>query len=267
MKIERTAAKIGRSMKKRESMRAPYFSRRAGLPALGGFPAALPGGRAVLGRRSRAARTCTGAPGPIFMTPSTMTRSPGLQPGLDDPAVARPFADLHRARLDLALRVHDVDELVLRAFEHRALRHDDRRRAHRAFEHDAHELAGAQHVLAVGELGARFARAGLRVHAHVGEVERRRCACSVVPSASLTVVLKRLPAGSLSRPASTSRRIARYSRSGMPKITYIGSICVTVVSSTLGPETSVPSETAARLRDAADRRLDARVARDSASLR
>ena len=33
----------------------------------------------------------------------------------------------------------------------------------------------------------------------------------------------------------------------MPKITYIGSVCVTVVSSTLGPDTSVPSDTAARL--------------------
>jgi hypothetical protein len=33
----------------------------------------------------------------------------------------------------------------------------------------------------------------------------------------------------------------------MPKITYTGSVCVTVVSSTLGPDTSVPSDTTERL--------------------
>ena len=62
-------------------------------------------------------------------------------------------------------------------------------------------------------------------------------ASSVVPSESLMLVLKRLPAGSLRRPSSTCRRIARCSRSGMPKITYIGSVCVTVASSTFGPDT------------------------------
>src|SRR6185436_17375079 len=37
------------------------------------------------------------------------------------------------------------------------------------------------------------------------------------------------------------------SRSGTPKITYMGSVWVTEVSSTLGPDTSEPSDTAARL--------------------
>ena len=61
------------------------------------------------------------------------------------------------------------------------------------------------------------------------------------------MALNRPPSGIVSRPASMSRRIARNSRSGMPKITYIGSVCVTVVSSTFGPDISAPSDATARL--------------------
>ena len=272
MKIESTAAKIGRSMKKREIMRASHFFSAGAAGFCGALSRRLAAGLAR--RLCRAALavaaargiadlhrpTCTGAPGPIFITPSTTTRSPGLQAGLSmiQPSPAQSPTS-HRPRLGLALGVDDVDELALRAFEHRALRHHDRARPHRALQHDAHELAGAQHAAGIGEFGARLARAGLGVDPHVGEVERAARARRSLPSASLTLALKRPSAGSLSRPASTSRRSARCSRSGMPKITYIGSICVTVVSSTLGPDTSVPSETAARLATPRDRRFDPRV--------
>lgn len=68
-----------------------------------------------------------------------------------------------------------------------------------------------------------------------------------MPSASLTSTLNLPSAGTRMRPARISSRIASCSRSGTPKITYMGSVWVTVASSTSGPDTSVPSDTAARL--------------------
>ena len=177
--------------------------------------------RGCRGGRPHRRRPCTGAPGPIFITPSTITRSPGLRPAVDDPAVAGPVADLDRARLGLALGVDDVDELALGAFQHGALRDHDRVRAHRAREHDAHELARR----AARRRGWRIsARASLvpvcGVDAHVGEVEHAGAARRALPSASLTVDLE----APVRRAASGGRprrraACARRSRSGMPKIT------------------------------------------------
>src|SRR5688572_12759010 len=92
-----TAAKIGRSMKKRENMAAPaYFFGSAGEGFAGCGGAGLAGSAAgfagaglagVIGPAPGAAAGATegaptliGAPGMSFAMPSTMTTSPGLSP-------------------------------------------------------------------------------------------------------------------------------------------------------------------------------------------
>src|SRR6266852_7458494 len=66
MKIESTAAKMGRSMKKRENMmELPYFCATTGArPSALGVPVF-----AGLVSRGCNSATATGEPGPIFMTP------------------------------------------------------------------------------------------------------------------------------------------------------------------------------------------------------
>ena len=158
MKIESTAAKIGRSMKKRENMATSSPQRLSWL--LGDLLFSR-----LLGHLHRRARA------DLHHAVDDHLLA-GLQAGGDDPVVARPVADLHRPRLGRALLVDHVDELALRAFQHRALRHGDRVRARRAVQHHAHELARAQQRRPwVRQLGARFLRAGGRGDAHVGEVE------------------------------------------------------------------------------------------------
>src|SRR5213075_55079 len=95
----------------------------------------------------------------------------GLHALVDDPGVAGPVADIDRSRLRRALLVDDIDELALRAFEHGALRHGQRIRPRRALQDHAHEFAGLQAAVGVGQLGAYLARPGRRRDAHVGEVE------------------------------------------------------------------------------------------------
>src|SRR5512139_859755 len=79
MKIEITAAKIGRSMKKRENMAAPYFFSPDGAapdasPGLAAAGAAAPApGAAPAG----GAPSTIGAPGISRAIPSTITGSPG----------------------------------------------------------------------------------------------------------------------------------------------------------------------------------------------
>src|SRR4029077_13686297 len=87
------------------------------------------------------------------------------------PGVARPVADLDQPRLCRAVLVDDVDELALRALEHRALRHGERVGTRRAAQDHAHELAGTQYALRIGQLGARLARAGAGRDAHIGTNE------------------------------------------------------------------------------------------------
>jgi len=87
-------------MKKRENMRQlPYFCATTGArpsalgvpPSLGRFPRLQP-------------RDTTGAPGPIFITPSTIRDRRG-ETRVDDPFAAVPFAELDRPGLGLALGV------------------------------------------------------------------------------------------------------------------------------------------------------------------
>src|SRR6185503_2514394 len=126
MKTEITAAKIGLSMKNRENI---YLF-------CGGF------WFSDLYRRSR----------PQFHDAVDDHLVAFLEARGDDPLVLRPLARLHRARVGGALLAHHVDELALRAVEHRALGHGDRVRMRRAAQHHAHERAGAQHAFGVGQL-------------------------------------------------------------------------------------------------------------------
>src|SRR2546422_4605957 len=151
MKMDTTAAKMGRSMKNRENM---------GLLLGRGFGCfGLCFGNPHRGARPEAHHA---------VDDHALAR---LEPARDDPGLPRPFAGLDRARLGLAFFIDDVDELSLRPFQHRALRHGDRVGARRAAQDDAHELAGLERAAGVGKLGARLARAGGGRDAHVGEVE------------------------------------------------------------------------------------------------
>src|SRR3954471_9003614 len=100
MKMDRTAAKIGRSMKKRENM---LFLRRGFR-----FFFCLCFGNLHRGTRPDAHH----AIGDHALA--------ALQARGDDPGVAGPRAGLDRPRLGHALLVDDIDELALRPFEHRA---------------------------------------------------------------------------------------------------------------------------------------------------
>ena len=244
MKIDSTAAKIGRSMKKREIM--------ASVPPATSSASGLASGFARPCRARRAARllgspTCTARPGTIFMSPSTITLSPAFRPAVMIQSSPTHSPDLHRARLGLALGADHVDELALRAFEHRALRHRDRVRAHRALERSrARTGRGAGRPSAFGN-SARVSVVPVVPETRTSEKSSRPglrvCACR--PRSSPRPRTCR-PSAASSRPAATSRLERACSVSEMPKFTYIGSICVTVVSSTSGPETSVPSLFSAR---------------------
>ena len=65
----------------------------------------------------------------------------------------------------------DVDELSLRAVEHRHLRHGERVLALGAAQHHAHELARLQSGVVIDDLGAHFIGAGRRIDARIGEVD------------------------------------------------------------------------------------------------
>src|SRR5688572_7520749 len=183
MKIESTAAKIGRSIKKREIMVDPDFCRwgrgaggvrlvrygRLLLGGGGGFLRAV--GGLLLRRRRRAFRVrhLDRRTGTDLENAVHDHAVAGLQAGVDDPAVSVPVTDLERPRLGLALGVDDVGELALRAFQHRALRQHDCPGPHRALQHDADELSRAQLSAGIRQLGARLAGAGLVVDPDVGE--------------------------------------------------------------------------------------------------
>src|SRR5947208_13314144 len=112
MKMDSTAAKIGLSIKKRENMglflRLRFLLLRLRRRLCPGFGDAH--------RRSR----------PQAHQALDDHAIAGLDALVDDPGIARPFADFDRARLGGVVLIDDVDELALRALEHRALRHGDR---------------------------------------------------------------------------------------------------------------------------------------------
>src|ERR687895_449744 len=67
--------------------------------------------------------------------------------------IDRTAAKIDRPRLGLIRFIHDINELPLRAFEHRSLGNRDRVRTRRALEDDAHELTGTQDAFGVRQLG------------------------------------------------------------------------------------------------------------------
>src|SRR5437016_1702219 len=157
MKMDSTAAKIGRSMKNLENMGRVLLLLFVRLR----FCFRLGAGLGDAHRRSR----------PEAHQALDDHAIAGLHALVDDPGIARPFADLDRPRLSGVFFVDDVDELALRSFHHRALWHRKRVRARRAAQDHADELAWTEHALGVRQLGTRLARTGGRRDAHVGEVE------------------------------------------------------------------------------------------------
>ncbi len=139
---EITAAKIGRSMKKRENMAASAGYDFGAGGALLSFAGAPPPPSGAAGPCGGASATM-GAPGAQARDAVDDYALAGLEPRLDDPQVADlrvgrvdPLAEGDRAHrghvLAVLVAVDDVDELALRAVEHRDLRNGDRLVARRA---------------------------------------------------------------------------------------------------------------------------------------
>src|SRR5687767_13884243 len=130
MKIESTAAKIGRSMKKRDIMAVSrlLLVRRlrrglvrrlaAGLTIRLACRFASRRAFPVGGRRAVAdLHRSTGRSHHLQLHHAVHDHAvAGFQAVVDDPAVTRPVTDFHRPGLGLALGVHDIDELALGAF-------------------------------------------------------------------------------------------------------------------------------------------------------
>ena len=131
MTMERTAAKIGRRMKKWEKF----------IVASGEF--ARPPRR----------------PGRTRIRPSTMTCSPGFQALLHDPQAVDHRADLHRAKLDLLLRVDDIDELLRLVRAERAVGNQQRRIFAAAGNAHARKEARAKRAIRIGKHAAAAHRA------------------------------------------------------------------------------------------------------------
>src|SRR5712692_6280701 len=113
MKMESTAAKIGRSMKKRENM-ALLLRLRFCL----GFRLRL-----RLRLRLGDAHRRAGPQAHQALDDHAVAR---LYAVVDHPAVARPVADLDRARFSLAFFIDDINKFSLGTFEDGALRHRKR---------------------------------------------------------------------------------------------------------------------------------------------
>ena len=156
--------------------------------------------------------------GRIFMTPSTITRSPGFKPGVDDPVRRRPTRRPPPAAARPCFARSPSSPTCPSDPRARHAAERDRARIRRARQHDAHELAGTQLLRGIGQFGARLAGAGLRIDAYIGEVELAGGGRDV-PSASFTVTSKRLSFGSVRRPSAASSASLRCSDSEMPKIT------------------------------------------------
>ena len=219
MKIDSTAAKIGRSMKKRENMaRLLYFEAAAGrAPAL---------------RRRAACGDLDRRTGADAHQPSTITLSPGFKPSRDDPArgsAVDPLAActgraghhgaLHR-RL-VAGRSH-IDELALRPLQHGALGHQDRIGPRGADQAHAHELPGLDRAVSVGQLGLRSShRAGGRIDQRLAELQLAAL-CQERAVGSRHFHCERRPAATRRRSALMSAWMRSCSASGMPNTALIG---------------------------------------------
>src|SRR3954465_4536466 len=104
MNRDRTAAKMGRSMKNRENI---YFFSAAGFSG-GACGLSVPACGFGRGNLHRSAR-------PELHQPVDDDSIAGLQAFGDDPVIACPFAERDRTRLGGAFFIDDVDELSLRA--------------------------------------------------------------------------------------------------------------------------------------------------------
>ena len=158
--IDSTAAKIGRSMKKRANRML------LGLRLIASFVSAS--SRASIATRSGATTT----PGWTRCRPLTTTFSPGCSPccTMRRPSVSRPtFTGRY---VDLVLRVDDVHELLALIGADRAV--IDQHGAIRvvAEQLDAREQAGREVAVLVVEGGARADRAGARIDLVVDEHHR-----------------------------------------------------------------------------------------------
>ncbi len=165
MTIEMTDAKIGRSMQKWEMFMFAAGSVQFVAAWTGcGQGFASVGPRAL--RRAEARRGRRGTRTAVWRAPATILSGASrddadravdhdalarLQAVGDEPVVAVPRADFDHALMRLRVLVDDPHEVALRALQHRALRHQDRVRAHRARHPRAHELAGPQRALGIRE--------------------------------------------------------------------------------------------------------------------
>ena len=171
-----------------------------GAPRRGGAPGAPP--------------STIGAPGRSFATPSTITRSPALSPDstihrLHAVAALDPFAERDRARrgdvLAVLVLVGDVDELALRAVEHRDLRHGDRVVAHGARRASRARTGRASARRRRSAISARISNVPVDGLTRVSAKLMRPWRGNTEPSASLIVTSNALSLGSVRRPAATAR--------------------------------------------------------------
>ena len=114
----------------------------------------------------------TGAPGITFCRPSTMTRSPALKPGRDQPLIADGAIGLERAQFGLVVFRHHVGRgfaaLIVR---HGLLRNEQRVAIDALLHLLAHEHAGKQQVPGIRENGAQRDRPRSRVDRHFGHFQ------------------------------------------------------------------------------------------------
>src|SRR6185312_12056786 len=130
--IATTAAKIGRSMKKRENMRgaAAYF-----------------GAARLRSRRRDVRRRVDLGAGREAQRAVDDHRVAVLEALVDEPVVAVPVADVDRPHRGLAVLAEQPHEVALGTLLDGALRHQDRVRPQRALQVHAHVLVGPQHAL------------------------------------------------------------------------------------------------------------------------
>ncbi len=140
--------------------RSPYFvvvGWEAGLAA----PSAAPKGTAL-----------TWLPGRARWNPSMMTRSPGLQPFVDQPVLADGPVDLDHPRLNLVLGPDHHDHGLAGGISGHPLLRDQNPLFPDPFLDNApDEHAGQEQMVRVGKEGPQGDRAGARIDGHVAELQ------------------------------------------------------------------------------------------------
>ena len=93
---------------------------------------------------------------------------------VDYPLGLIPAAHDDRAPLDLILRIHDVDKMIVHRFDHRLLRDEDGVRLFAQFHLYAHEHARQQDLFRVGKDSARCEGARFLVDDDAAEIQGAR---------------------------------------------------------------------------------------------